>query len=124
MARGTAVGDAPILLTQLSAFRNFSHRRWPRARSRYRRPVRGEGSVELERPGERFPQGSPAILGRGMAVHTRGALSHRTLRAGSLALSLLILSSTTAWAQKVRLEILPPPPNAWGDDRPSAPSSG
>jgi hypothetical protein len=59
-----------------------------------------------------------------MAMHTRGAVLRQTLRAGSLALSLVLLLSTTAWAQKVRLEILPPPQNAWGDDVPSVTSSG
>ena len=59
-----------------------------------------------------------------MAVHTGGALSRRTLRAGSLALSLLLLPSTTALAQKARLEILPPAQNAWGDDPPSVTSAG
>ena len=59
-----------------------------------------------------------------MAVHTGGASLRRTLGAGLLAVSLLLVLSSTARAQKVRLEILPPPQNAWGDDVPSVTSSG
>ena len=57
-------------------------------------------------------------------MDTGAAFLPRTLRAGSLALILIALLSSTAQAQKARLEILPPPQNAWGDDVPSVTSSG
>jgi hypothetical protein len=59
-----------------------------------------------------------------MSVYTHGLRLRRTLRAGTLAASLVVLLSATAHAQKVRLEILAPPQNAWGDDAPSVTSAG
>src|SRR5256714_11501059 len=124
MAGRPAIGHTAVLVAELSAVRDVSHRHRPRTRSRNRRRLRRESGVELERPGERFPQGSPAILARGMAVYTHGPLLRRTLRAGSLALLALVLLSAATEAQRVRIEILPPPQNGWGDDAPSVTSAG
>jgi hypothetical protein len=57
-----------------------------------------------------------------MMVHGHGTV-FTCSRVAALALSLLALASPLA-AQKTRLEVLPPPGNAWGDEPPSVTSAG
>lgn len=60
---------------------------------------------------------------RRMAVHSGRTLLRTVATALALAFGAMAFASP-AVSQEVRVEILPPPQNAWGDDQPSVTSSG
>src|ERR1700693_500203 len=110
MARRPTFGNAPILESQSSAFRDFQDRRRTWTRPRNLRRVRGESGIELEGACECVSAGAPSIL----VMPNFGFL----LAAG------LLSASTLGAQQRARVDVLPPPLNAWADDAPLVSSAG
>src|SRR4051812_37090317 len=109
MAGGPALGRSPVFESQLAALRDVQDRCRAWARPRHLRRLRGKGGIELERAGERVSAGASALLVMPIL---------RVLLAAGL------FSASQLEAQKVRVEVLPPPQNAWADSAPSISSAG
>src|SRR3954471_23145521 len=111
MASGSAFGNAPVFQSQLPPIRDVQDRRWIGAGSRNFRHLRGQSGVQLEGAGKRVPSGAQALL-------------VNRLRTWALLVACFVVASPIAAQKRVRLDVLPPPENAWTDGPPFVSSAG